>query len=253
MRVSRNELIELLKLVFESLGFDQGDYESASQLVVCAEMWGLDGLEALAEALSGQGLQQHKAVRLIEEGQGVAVIDGRGLSSLLCLRSAADLAYVKSLSVPVGQVAIVGCQQRILVLQHLVNLGHRGIACGASWWDGVDYNSLHLLDVVPVNSDARPSYRVYRFELGEVDAARAEQLFVYCSSSQQAVSDYQAQLLPALGKPIKKIEAAEMQANFEASLVAGILVEDALWSDLVELAAKMLVPTSIQSRLGAGD
>ena len=44
-----------------------------------------------------------------------------------------------------------------------------------------------------------------------------------------------------------------MQANFEASLVAGILVEDVLWFDLVELAAKMLVPTSIQSRLGAGD
>jgi hypothetical protein len=181
-------------------------------------------------------------VRLIEEGQGSAVVDGRGLSSLLCLRSAADLAYVKSLSVPVGQVAIVGCQQRILVLQHLVNLGHRGVVCGASWWDGVDYNFLHLLDVVPENSDARPSYRVYRFKPGEVEAAWAEQLFVYCSSSQQAVSDYQTQLLPA-----------EMQANFEASLVAGILVEDALWFDLVELAAKMLVPTSIQSRLGAGE
>lgn len=253
MRVSRNECIELLTLVFESLGFDQGDYESASQLVVCAEMWGLEGLEALGDALSGQGLQQHKAVRLIEEGQGSAVIDGRGLSSLLCLRSAADLAYVKSLSVPVGQVTIIGCQQRILVLQHLLNLGHRGVACGASWWDGLDDNCLHLLDVVPGNSAARPSYRVYRFAPGEIESARAGQLFVYCSSSQQAVSDYQSQWLPALGEHTRKIEPAEMQTNFDASLVAGILVEDALWFDLIGLASKMLVPTSIQSRLGAGD
>jgi len=263
LKVSRNELIELLKLAFEGLGFDQGDYENAAKLVTYAEMWGLGGLEVLARALVGPSLRQHQPVQVLQEDHHSAVIDGQDLSSLLCLRSAADLAYVKCLSSPVGKVMITRCQHRLLVFQLLISLGLRWVACSASWWAGPEDDFLHVLNVFPGERNPLPEYSIYRVKGEKVKGDKVKgnkigltstrQLDIYSAQSSQAMSAYLLELLPPSADLIKTLNSGDMLANYETSLVDGIGVDDALWSKLVSLAAEMLVPSSDQSRSGAGD
>jgi len=263
LKVSRNELIELLKLAFEGLGFDQGDYENAAKLVTHAEMWGLGGLEVLARALVGASLQPHQAVQVLREDHHSAVIDGQNLSSLLCLRSAADLAYVKCLSSPVGKVTITRCQHRLLVFQHLIGLSLRWVTCSASWWAGPEDNVLHVLSVLPGERTPSPEYKVYQVIGEKVKGEKLTgdnngltstgQLEIYSAQSSQAMSAHLAELLPPSADLIKTLNSGDMLANYESSLVDGIGVDDALWFKLVSLAAEMLVPSSDQSRSGAGD
>lgn len=258
MKVSRNELIELLKLAFEGLGFDQGDYENAAKLVTCAEMWGLGGLEVLARALVGPSLRQHQPVQVLQEDHHCAVIDGQDLSSLLCLRSAADLAYVKCLSSPMGKVTITRCQHRLLVFQHLISLGLRRVTCSASWWAGPEDNFLHVLSVLPGQRTPSPEYRVYQLKDEKVKGNKiglssTGQLDIYSAQSPQVMSTYLAELLPPSVDLIKTLNSGDMLANYQSSLVDGIGVDDTFWFKLVSLAAEMLVPSSDQSRSGAGD
>lgn len=253
MKVSRNELIELLKLAFEGLGFDQGDYENAAKLVTYAEMWGLGGLDILARALIGSSLRQNQPVQILHEDHHSAVIDGQDLSSLLCLRSAADLAYVKCLSAPVGKVTITRCQHRILVFQHLISLGLRRVACSASWRAGPEDNFLHVLNVLPGELTPLPEYSIYQLKGDKSGLTSKGQLDICSGQSSQAVSAYLAELLPPSAALIKTVDSGDMLANYESSLVGGIGVDDVLWFKLVSLAAEMLVPSSDQSRSGAGD
>ncbi len=253
MNVSRNELIELLKLVFEGLGFDQGDYEAGAKLVTHAEMWGLGGLDRLASALVDSSLQQHQPVTVLQEDQHSAVLDGQDLSILLCLRSAADLAYVKCLSAPVGKVTVTRCQHRILVFQHLISLGSRQVASTACWRAGPEANFLHVLNVLPGEPTPLPEYRIYGLTSDESGLPPAGQLDIYCAQSSMALFALQRELLPASAELIETVNRDAMLAKFEASLVDGIPINEALWFKLVDLAAKMLVPSSDQSRSGAGD
>ena len=51
MNVSKTELTALLKQVFEALGFSSGEHQNAAEMVVWAQMCGLEGLPELRRGL----------------------------------------------------------------------------------------------------------------------------------------------------------------------------------------------------------
>jgi hypothetical protein len=120
-----------------------------------------------------------------------------------------------------------------------------------------------VLSVLPGERTPSPEYKVYQVTGEKVKGEKLTgdnngltstgQLEIYSAQSSQAMSAHLAELLPPSADLIKTLNSGDMLANYESSLVDGIGVDDALWFKLVSLAAEMLVPSSDQSRSGAGD
>jgi LDH2 family malate/lactate/ureidoglycolate dehydrogenase len=252
--VSSNELTGLLKQAFEGMGFTVGDYEDAAEMVVAAQMYGLDALGELALALPQLAERENQGLALREEDASSAVIDARGSSSFHCASTALDLAYTKALEQTVATVTILNCRNPILVFKKLLSCCLRGVACSAHWRSAADFSEAHLLRVLPDGeAGTAPQCSYQRGAVPEDSLPTPPQsLRLSCSVSQQALIDCDT-AAGAMPTALEyRLGPQAMAAGFEQALSNGIMIKEMLWAQLGQQAARVLVASSEQSRMGAG-
>lgn len=235
MRVSYNEVYNLSKKLFEGLGFPYGADEDAAFMVAWLEHHGLDGLAQLQTALPG--LSFAGGVTQVSQGPGSAVLDAGGASTLSAAPAAIDLATVLAQESGHGQVDLNHCRHPLFALPLAVKAIVRGLPLHLFW---------------------RESDKLYGFEANET----AETLRVL---TDDVFEDLEVETLRILcGEDIPSrygLEGSSVQSLWTRQdllkreincLDQGISVDPEFWSCVVQLAGRVLVPATAESRRGAG-
>lgn len=271
MKASRNELIALFKQAFEGVGFDLGGYENAADMIIWAQMHGLNSFDVMRKRMADY--QQRKELlreqltpkQLNADSDENAVIDAKNNSSIVAAGMAFYIAYVKAIKSTVAKVNVLNCFDRKLTIKKLVDCAKRGMVCLAYWRDGA---TLHV-----VTSDTGvccPEYRQYSITaLSEQDDLAAEQhyfskqhqqtLFVVCANNAANLQEYITHNLPELesnqtsqANQSKVISPAMMKSSYIEALTNGIDIDPSFWQELATLGTQVLVESTEQSRMGAG-
>lgn len=255
MRVSKTELTALLKQTFEGLGFSPGDCQNAADMVIWAEMTGLEGLRELREALPYLQDTDRPAVQCVSEEDAHKVMDARSNSSLVCADLAINTARANALAHGEATVTLLNCHNRKLVARLLMDCGQLGLSCMAYWRNGSDPVIQHVVSVHPeANSPCLPLYSSGCADQNSaMDKEHCQSLFIVCAKGSDKVSDKAARLLLHAGVDATRLRPDELQANYDAALNQGIAMDEQLWGDLLLLSQSVLVESSEQSRKGAGE
>ena len=254
MKVSKTELAALLKQVFEGLGFACGEHENAADMIVWAEMSGLEGLEELRRALPDLVSQHPGPLQCVSEDETHAVIDADNSSCLNCADVAMNLAYVKALARGFSSVTVLNCHNRKLLAKTFMDCGRRGMACMMYWCDAMDPTMEYVLSMAAeAGTDGLPRYTVNRVQAqGNIDEAHRQSLFIHCSTHWQPLEEYQSSVFSQSQEELTAIGPEALRDNYRSALNRGLSIEKDLWERLQELALVVLVESSDLSRMGAG-
>jgi LDH2 family malate/lactate/ureidoglycolate dehydrogenase len=254
MRVSKTELTALLKQVFEGLDFASGEYENAADMIVWAQMSGMEGLQELRRALPDLVARRLRPLECISEDDTHAVFDAGNHSSLTCADVAMNLAYVKALAREFSSVTVLNCHNRKLLAKAVTDCGRRGIGCIVYWRDANDPTVEHVLSMPPeTGTDGLPRYVINKVEEhGNIDDAHRQSLFIHCSTHWQKLEEYQSSVFTQKQEELTVIEPSVLRDNYRSALNEGLAMEQDVWERLQELALIVLVESSEQSRMGAG-
>ncbi len=254
MNVSKTELTALLKQVFEGMDFACGEDENAADLIVWAQMSGLDGLQELRSALPRLVAQRHLPLQCIADDETHTVLDAGGSSCLNCADVAINLAYVKALARGSSSVTLLNCHHRKLLSKAIMDCGHRGMACMMYWCDISDPTIKHVLSIAPEDgTHVLPRYTLNRVQKqGNIEGVPHQSLFIHCSTQWQQLEELQSSILSHRQEELKVIEPEALRDNYRVAVSRGLTMEKDLWENLQELARVVLVESSEQSRMGAG-
>lgn len=254
MKVSKTELTTLLKQVLEGLGFHSGEYENAADMIVWAEMTGLEGMRELRRNLPYLIEHRSPALECVAEDETHAVVDAGNGSSLNCADVVVNLAYVKALAQGYSSVTVFNCHARKLLIKPIVDCGHRGMACLMHWRDEDDPAIEHVVSFVPgAGTDHLASYTVSKIQQQDNDEdAHPHSVIIHCATQGQWLEQYQSSVFAQRCDELAVIEPEALRNNYRAALHQGLPMEEALWKRLQELALIVLVESSEQSRMGAG-
>ena len=254
MNVSKTELTALLKQVFEALGFSSGEHQNAAEMVVWAQMCGLEGLPELRRGLPRLLKQGLSTLRPVFEDDSHTVIDANHASCLHCADTATNLAYVKALTHGAFSITVLNCHDRKLAIKAMVDCCRHDLACSLHWYDEIDDSIIHVAKLLPdTGAKGFPGYTVSKLsQENKVDDRERHSLFIRCSSKQA-----QLEKTPPVGFAQLQVESGTMppealQYNYRAALNQGLVVEEDFQRVLQDLAAVVLVESSEQSRMGAG-
>ena len=246
MRVSRNELIAVLRQAFEGLGFFQGDFENAADMVVWSEMHGLQGLAELEQLLTA--IDQRSKVAITSNPATTSEWDVAGASSFECADLAIGMLKAKQSEKERVMLRLVDCQYPTFIGKSLVDCRTNDFFIAALWRQSTNPDLLHLYSQKPghmlpvyleLNMVSSLTYAAVELMPGE--------LFLIGASK---VVD----LLPELTQEsvVRQIQPQEMRASYDQALQQGIEIETSLWRLLLRLGERVLVEATEQSRLGAG-
>ena len=253
VKASKNELTSLFKQAFEGMGYDFGGYESAADMIVWAQMHGLNSFEKIRKRLPTIVQDKRESVaqcRVTSDGE--LVIDAKANSSIAVAAMALDIAYVEAIKSEVACVSVLNCYDRNLVVKKLVDCALRGMLCLAYWHDG---EVLHW-----VTSDTGvccPEYAKYPLknwpEAKFLQGKDQQSLFVVCAKNKPALEAYITQYLPRLNEMSPIIMLPKMmKSSYLEALTNGIEIDNDFWKELATIGLKVLVESTEQSRMGAG-
>ncbi|WP_191602979.1 DUF3726 domain-containing protein [Marinomonas algicola] len=247
MHVSMNELKAALRRCFEAANYYVGNYEDAANMILWLEKHGLDGLQELKNTLPYIKNDKNKAMStVVYEDSTSAIIDSHGRSALNCIASAVDLAHAKALECGIATISVHNCHNRKFILKALTDCGRRGISVVAYWRNGSQIVTEYT---AAIKAGARyPSFSqaVTHLESNEQDK---QALTIICSSrvdldsSLQNSNDHQTRFHMSADK-IERIK--------EKTIDHGIEIDAALWAEINQIGAAVLVENSEESRQGAG-
>lgn len=250
MHVSMVELKAALRRCFEATGYFVGNYEDAAEMILWLEKHGLKGLNELESILPYIDEDRDKPqITTVYEDKSTLVIDGHNRSSLNCISSALDLAYLKCSQNGILTVTINNCHNRMFVLKALTDCGRRGASVLAYWQNGTDKVTEHT---AAITSDAKyPSYseRIVEGVDSESPMARQQALTAIFSTRVDFSSSLKNQ---AIKSGYKHISSEQIAINKDQSVENGIEIETELWERINCIGAGVLVESNDLSRLGAG-
>ncbi|MGI9200568.1 MAG: DUF3726 domain-containing protein [Woeseiaceae bacterium] len=236
-------MTSLLKRSFEGQGYCQSDFEDAAIAIVWLESHGLNGLEIC----SSQRVARTKVeVNLTADEQNATVVDLKKQSIAFFGRSIVDLACAGALAERVDRLAIQNCCDQSAILPSLCNIGARGLHALAYW------NDDNFLCVARIVADQRiPSIR-YLTPVATEKGADPD-LNLVCSKGVQNIDSLETSLTGDDNGGVRYISSTDFANQFDAVINSGIEVNDELMSTLVAYADTILVESTEQSRLGAGE
>ena len=254
MKVSKTELTALLKQVFEGLGFASGEYENAADMIVWAQMSGLEGLGELRRGLPDLVAHRLRSLECVSEDETHAVLNAGDNSCLTCADVAMNLAYVKALATGFSSVTVLNCHDRKLLVKAVTDCGRRGMGCMMCWRDTNDPTIEHVLSMPPeAGADGLPRCAINKVEeRGNIDDGHRQSLFIHCSTQWQELEKYQSSVFTQPQEELSVIGPSALRDNYRCALNRGLAMEQDLWERLQELARVVLVESSEQSRMGAG-
>jgi LDH2 family malate/lactate/ureidoglycolate dehydrogenase len=243
MKVSRNELTASLKKAFEGLGFSVGDYQDAAAMVIWSQMHGFSGLEQLNRALPFLNNCPCLHAQLVSNGDQQALLDGQNSSVLLCGSQTVRLACALARQHGHGFVQLDNCHNRMLVIQRLVSAAQSGTALAAYWVQGA------IGFKVTIEAHAKqPEYSQYTLPTQSDN----QSLMIFAGEDLAAIEQQFASQI-SLASPVTKVLSEAMVDSYNQCLDQGIEIDEALWHELDNLVARVLVESTESSRAGAGD
>ena len=243
MKISRNELIAVLKKAFEALGFQPGDYYDAADMVVWLQTHGFYGFDRLQTALDYLDTNAPLHADLSREDETNFVLDGKGTSVLLCGSEAVNLLMSKAIGGRAVSLDVVNCFNRSFIMQRLIIATRRHLSYIA-YWRQQDY-------VVKVTVDSGADLPIYQ-RFNQASHLQEQSLRLLAGPSLESIAaEYSEEL--ALGDEVDVFSAADMRQSYKESIEYGIEIDEKLWSALEALSSKILVESTEQSRAGAGD
>jgi len=262
MKVSRNELVAVIKQAFEGLGFSLGDYENAAELIVWAEMHGLQGLKVLQRGKRGFAEVEPVDARnfLLYSG---ANWDLAGGSCLQLADLALGVLRVQAQKNSDGVVSIMmnNCRHRKLIAKLLADRSSKDFSVSAIWLSrgelaaeqsnlvAMQHARIHAF--APENHGESICYQQY--QVAEVPEHAGASIALYAGLSSAAVRKHTELCLPDAAALKLELSHTEMLTHNAAHIANGIEIERDLWDKLVELGVRVLVESTEQSRQGAGE
>lgn len=249
MNISHNELLTMACKAFEGLGFEAGDRDDAAHMVLWLERHGLNGLHELHKAVDFLAKDRQQALRTLFRGSGLHVMDAGGASVLCHGALAVDAGIAMAHRHPLGTVRLEGCHNRLFILGDLARSCRHGVSALAVWRnEHGDYPCDYV--VAQRAGDTLPTIRVYHDD-SPATSPRDQGMTLMFSR------DFD--LLPHLHPDVSadRIEYSALPDALEETsrqrLATSIMVDEKLWERLKDLATRILVGASDQSRLGAGE
>lgn len=247
LRLSRNELLALLRRVFEALFAKSCDYEALAEQIVWLECHGLGGLDLLHDCLAPLDREEHHGERLLLDAclaQGALIdLDADG-ESLICFGDLlADVAIARCARHETCKVEITNLRegQAIVPQIHRMAMAGRFAAArvtnrksGKSWYAQVTGSS--------------PLPELYGWD-GAKDCGERVALSLVCSANEQALLSAIMDLYPNWPEPT--MSAGQLARNYRDCLNNGVLVRDL--TALHAIADRVLVEATEESRRGAGE
>ena len=254
MNVSKTELTALLKQALEGLGFHCGEYESAADMVVWAQMAGLEGVQELQRSLPYLIEHQSPPLEYISEDNTDAVIDARNGSALNCADVVVNLAYVKALAQGYSSVTVLNCHTQKLLIKAIVDCSRRGMACLMYWRDVNDPATQHIVSVEPrAGADTFPHYTTFGIRAQDTfENIEHQSLIIRCAEQWHTLEKYRAAVLSQDGEQCTTIEPESMRSNYHSAMCRGLPIDPSFWEHLLNLSQAVLIESSEQSRMGAG-
>ena len=244
MKVSRNEMNTALKRAYEGAGYDTGDYEDAAEQITWAQMCGFNVFpEIIFPPLPPK---VSATPQLIFEGDSVAVINAGGADACQYGSFAGYLAYSKSLKEGLTTVQLANCSMPKMILRSLSLIAQRGVYLSVYWRDkqGEHGASFESGSVFPNYWNVSSSDNAL--------ATYASTVTILCTSKPALIADAVIHQQECLNLSTTQLSCSRLASNYEKSLQNGIEVNIEKWNALNAAAWPILVPTTKQSRTGAG-
>lgn len=254
MRVSKTELNALLKQAFEGLGFNSGEYEYAADMVVWAEMSGLQGLQELHRGLPYLIEHSGLPIQCVWEDGANALMDAGNSSSLNCAEVVLDMAYVKALKQGFSSVTVRNCHNRKLFMKAVMECGRRDVSALVYWRNSSAPVIEHVISIGPgTTTPLLPRYRTRQMVAdSNIEIAQRQSLFIVCSTQVAKLDEHESDFFSQSYNETTLMEPDTLRGNYRAALNQGLVIKEALWERLQALSKKVLVESSEQSRMGAG-
>lgn len=244
MKISYNEIQVLCKKAFSGAGYSVGDYEDAALMVAWAELHGLDGLQRLESVLPNVSASLKMPFEICYQDEIFTIVNAHNNSTLTCGAVIADVVAAKSTRRGTAALRLLNVYNRTLLLGYLSKYALQGHYISATWQASGKVGYI----VNYTAGEALPVIRRYDTDEVHMNFPKARSMNILFSQQVafQFAEDTSYATL-ALETPPDSLQMLE-----ENTYRNGIEVSETLWQALKTLAANNLVPTSEQSRQGAG-
>lgn len=248
MKVSFNELQGMARKAFVGIGFEEGDAIDAADMVAWLEVRGLFGMHALKKGLEFLLQENPRALpELIYEDADVSIFDAHGNSILGSASLALELGYARARARGLSVTKIRRCHNRVLVIGYLSRLARRGINVTAFWRNA--HEPLIEQWVGFRARDPEPEVCLYSLPDSPEETEPNDGITLVMANH--------VDLLPGLRSDfslnnLMRQTDQDLRRQREHALVEGMEVDDDLWRTLKNLADRLLVEATKDSRSGAG-
>lgn len=233
IHLSYSELVATSEKAFEALGMRAGERADAAEMVAWLQLHGLAGVRELGKALAY--LPSETGTRLAElwRAENIRVFSSQGAGILCTGGLAVDAGVALARRHGLATVRVEDCHNRALVVGYLARSAHHGISVLAHWRNA----SRSQAHAVSLNAaDEFPTLRTYATgDWPETDQSLTlimSKRFDLRPHFHADVSDDQI---------VQSTAADQMQAEREHALENGLSVDEAVWANLKQIAAGVLV------------
>lgn len=245
IQLSLNELRALLRRTYEALYHHGYDFTVMARSCLWLETHGLDGIGLILRSLDDLDTPCAKLV-LSQTGPDKYLIDGQGRCLIPFMNASADLAIASAQRSGFGQIDILNIFGRLNIFAALKKAARLNLWAAALWYDEGDKASYALW----LNKHkSLPDF--YKID-GEIEGPWGDSgLRFVCARGPERVEAKVRYMLPGQARPIRT--AHEFEACQQAALDNGLSVKLADYAKLNALADRLLVPSTDESRRGAGE
>ena len=243
--LSLNELRALLRRTYEALYHHGYDFGVMARSCLWLETHGLDGIGLILRSLDDLDTPCLQ-MQLTEAAAGHYIIDGQGRCLIPFINSATDLAIAHAKHNGAGLIDIWNVFGRLNVFAALKKSARLNMWAAAIWYDAIDGKTYVLwLD----SGKMLPDY--YGLPARHDGPWGRSGLRFICADAPDPVTTQVRAVLPVDALPIKT--ASSFEAAHERALDNGLTVPRSDYKTLSALADRLLVPSTDESRRGAGE
>ena len=248
MKVSFNEMQGLSRKAFSGIGFDEGDANDAADMVVWMEANGLEGIDALRRSLAFiLAEDQSRSPELIYQDADLCVVDALNRTALGNASLAIELGYAKCRARGLSVTKIRNCHNRMLIVGYLSRVARRDMSVTAFWRDSHE----PLTEILVSFKAGEESPEICMYSLDDIpdDTEPNNGITLIMANHVNLRPDFKTD--NKLNNLLRH-DSLSMHNWKEHFLKQGIDVDPELWNRLKELATRILVEASDDSRGGAG-
>lgn len=248
MKVSFNEMQGLSRKAFSGIGFEEGDANDAADMVVWMEANGLQGIDALKRSLAFiLAEDQSRSPELIYQDADLCVVDAHNRTALGNASLAIELGYAKCRARGLSVTKIRNCHNRMLIVGYLSRVARRDMSVTAFWRDSHE----PLTEILVSFKAGEESPDICMYSLNDIpdDTEPNNGITLVMANHVNLLPDFKTD--NKLNNLLRH-DSLSMHNWKEHFLKQGIDVDPELWDRLKELATRILVEASDDSRSGAG-